>query len=116
VLAALQQVALAYLARDVGELPFWRMATEPADSLAARAKALGAGRPVDTVSVAGGGTLPGIEIPSAGVAVDGDRTSELRAATPPIIARVHEGETVLDLRTVEPADDPVVAAALRDLS
>jgi len=32
-----------------------------------------------------------------------------------VIARVAEGRTVLDLRTVEPDDDPVVAAALARL-
>ncbi len=116
VLAALQDVALAYLARDGASLPFWRMATEPVDALAARAKAIGVGRPLDTVAVTGGGTLPGVEIPSAGIALDGDQTAALRAGEPPIIARVSEGETVLDLRTVDPADDPVLAAALRALA
>jgi L-seryl-tRNA(Ser) seleniumtransferase len=115
VLAALQQVAMAYLARDVGSIPFWRMATEPVEVLSARAKALGVGRPLDTMAVTGGGTLPGVEIPSAGVAVDGDRAAELRAHDPPVIARVADGETVLDLRTVDEADDPVVAAALSRL-
>ncbi len=45
----------------------------------------------------------------------GDRRAELRAADPPIIARVHEGRTVLDLRTVDPTDDAHVAAALGGL-
>jgi L-seryl-tRNA(Ser) seleniumtransferase len=111
VLAALQQTALAYLRRDGRAIPFWRMAATPVDVLRRRADALGAGTPVDTVAVAGAGSLPGLELPSAGVAVDGDHAAALRAHDPPVIARVHEGRTLLDLRTVDPADDPVVAKA-----
>jgi L-seryl-tRNA(Ser) seleniumtransferase len=47
-----------------------------------------------------------------GVALDGDQREALRACDPPVVARVVEGRTVLDLRTVEPADDAVVAKAL----
>lgn len=111
-LAVLQEVALAYLRRDGAALPFWRMATEPVDRLRARAAALGVGEVVDTVAVPGGGTLPGVELPSAAVALDGDRAAALRAAEPPVIARVDEGRTVCDLRTVHPDDDPALAAAL----
>ena len=65
-----------------------------------------------TVAVAGGGTLPGRRVPSAGVALDGDHTAALAGRDPPIIARVDDGRTVFDLRTVDPADDPVLAKAL----
>ena len=112
VLAALQQTALAYLRRDGRAIPFWRMAATPLDELRRRAEALGAGAPVETVAVAGAGSLPGLELPSAGVAVDGDHCAALRAHDPPVIARVHEGRTLLDLRTVDPADDAVVAKAI----
>jgi hypothetical protein len=46
------------------------------------------------------------------LAVDGDRLAELRAADPPIIARANSGRTLLDLRTVDPGDDPVVHGGL----
>ena len=113
VLGALQSTALAYLRRDGAAIPFWRMATEPVAAIAARAAQIGVGEVVETDAVAGGGTLPGRTIPSAGVAVAGDRRAELRAADPPIVARVREGRTVLDLRTVDPADDAHIAAVLR---
>ena len=113
VLAALQHTALAYLRRDGDAIPFWHMAGIPVAALRARAEALGVGRVVDTVAVAGGGSVPGQELPSAGVAVDGDHAAALRAGDPPVLARVHEGVTVCDLRTVDPADDPVVAGALK---
>lgn len=116
VLAALQATALAYLRRDGAAIPFWQMATLPIEELRARATALGAGEPVDCASVPGGGSLPGLEIPSAGVALSGDVTAELRAHDPSIVARVHDRRTVLDLRTVDPADDAVVGKALAALS
>jgi L-seryl-tRNA(Ser) seleniumtransferase len=112
VLGALQETALAYLRRDGAAIGFWRMATLPVADLEARAAALGVGRPVACASVTGGGTLPGVEIPSAGVAVEGDHRAALRARTPPVVARVAEGVTVCDLRTVAPADDAELSAAL----
>ena len=69
--------------------------------------------PVSTAATPGGGTLPGVEIESVGVSVPGDRTAPLRARARPIIARVSEGATVVDLRTVHPDDDAEVADALR---
>ena len=113
VLDVLQEVALAYLRRDAGQtLPLWRMLTTPVDALRARAAGLGVGRLVECTSVAGGGTLPGVEIPSAGVAVDGDLTDQLRSGGPPIVARTVDGATVCDLRTVAPDEDAIVAKAL----
>ena len=113
VLAALQQTALAYLRRDGDGIPFWRMATVSVESLRARAGALQVGEVVDCAAVPGGGAVPGLTVPSAGVAVPGDHTAALRGADPPVIARVHEGRTVLDLRTVDPLDDPLVAKAVQ---
>ncbi|HEV3353630.1 MAG TPA: L-seryl-tRNA(Sec) selenium transferase [Acidimicrobiales bacterium] len=112
VLSALQETALAYLRRDGDAIPFWRMATAPVETLRRRAEALGAGRPVDTVAIAGAGSLPGLDIPSAGIAVDGDVTAALRANDPPVIARTRDGRTLLDMRTVDPTDDAIVAKAV----
>lgn len=116
VLAALSEVLLAYLRRDVAErVPFWRMALAPVDELRARAAALGVGEVVDTVAVPGGGSVPGQEIPSAGLAVDGDLAAALRRHQPPVVARVEAGRTICDLRTVDPADDEVLKSALTSL-
>jgi len=49
------------------------------------------------------------------VALDGDHAARLRRHDPPIVARVHEDRTICDLRTVDPLDDPIVAAALAAL-
>jgi L-seryl-tRNA(Ser) seleniumtransferase len=69
----------------------------------------------DTHAVPGGGTLPGVEIPSVGLVLPGDHRDALRAMDPPIIARVEEDRTILDLRTVLPEQDPLVAAAVARL-
>jgi L-seryl-tRNA(Ser) seleniumtransferase len=113
VLDVLQDTALAYLRRDGQAIPFWRMATAPVDELRQRAAALDAGEVVESRAVVGGGSAPGTEIPSAGVALQGDHTATLRGFEPPVIARVHDGRTVVDLRTVDPGDDPTLAKALR---
>ena len=115
VLGALQQVALAYLRGDGAAIPFWRMAAAPVEDLRARTGAYEGLSVVEAMSVPGGGTLPGVEIPSVGVAVAGDHAEALRSRSRPIIARVADGATVVDLRTIDPADDEEVAAALRSL-
>ena len=121
VLGALQEVALAYLDRRAHQLPFWRMATIPVDVLRERAEKLVSRLDgpvaVECASVAGGGALPGVEIPSWGVSLPGDHRAALRGTRPrPIVARVQRDETLVDLRTVDSADDAVVAAALAALT
>ncbi len=115
VLSALHQLALHYLARNADAIPLWRMATLPVAALRARAEAYRVGTVVDSAAVPGGGTLPGVEIPSIAIRLNGDHTRALRAWRPPIIARVHEQHTLVDLRTIDPAQDDHVAAALRSL-
>ncbi len=126
VLSALQEVLLAYLRRDAGTtVPFWRMACLSADTLEARARAILAALgpraaelgalTMRVESLPGAGSLPGTVIPSYGIALDGDRTAELRAAVPPVVARVREGRTYLDLRAVDPGDDATVTKALAAL-
>ena len=112
VLAELQSVAMSYLHRRGDEIPFWRMATLSQPELAARAEALGTGEVCSMAATTGGGTLPGVEIASAGIVLAGDRAAALRRAEVPVIARVAGQRTYLDLRTVDPADDCTVATAV----
>ncbi|MEM7287828.1 MAG: L-seryl-tRNA(Sec) selenium transferase [Actinomycetota bacterium] len=119
VLSALQDLAMAYLRREGDHIPFWRMAALGKKPLRARAEAMGVGEPADLDAVPGGGTLPGVTIPSAGLVIDGDHGEALRAGigtAPPIIARVAEGRTLLDMRTIDPADDEIVAGAVKVLA
>ena len=115
VLSALQELAMAYLRRDGDAIPFWRMAARTPAELRKRAEALGVGSVVDLMAVPGGGTLPTVEVPSAGVSLPGDHTTALRNHQPPIIARVQDQTTLIDLRTVEPAHDELLATALASL-
>lgn len=116
VLAALQDLALAYLRRDGDAIPFWRMASISPDELRRRAEAVrdlaGCGEVVDTMSIPGGGTMPTVEFPSAGLAFPGDHRDRLRDGQPCVIARVVDDTTIVDLRTVDPASDNDLASAL----
>ncbi len=120
-LAGLEAVALAYLDDRAATIPFWRMATAPVAELRARATAIAAtvadATVVDTESAAGGGSVPGRTIPSAGVAVEVDDVDAalrtLRATR--IVALGRDGAVICDLRTVDPADDDRVGAALQSV-
>jgi L-seryl-tRNA(Ser) seleniumtransferase len=117
-LAGLQAVAFSYLSGDATTIPLWRMATTPLDELRARAEAITAGlsaaKVVETDAVAGGGSLPGLTIPSVGVAVEVENASEAlaRMRDHDVVARVVDDAVVCDLRTVDPDDDEVVAVSL----
>ena len=118
VLAALHHVMLAYLARTVSvDVPFWRMASVNTDQLQRRAESIATQvtdvRVTPCESLPGAGSTPGASIPSVGLALDGDHTAVLRSFRPPVIARVRDNVTILDLRTVDPSDDQVVVEALR---
>ena len=115
VLGALQEVALAYLRKDGHAIDFWRLASIDVDALEARARALGVGKPDPCDSVIGGGSLPGRSFPSFGITLDGDHTAALRAADPPIIARVADDRTICDLRTVDPGHDAHLRATVEAL-
>jgi L-seryl-tRNA(Ser) seleniumtransferase len=72
---------------------------------------------VETVpSAIGGGSLPGETLPSWAVVLDVPSADKLlgrlRRATPPVVGRIEAGRVVLDLRTVDPADDEAFAAAV----
>jgi L-seryl-tRNA(Ser) seleniumtransferase len=124
VLGALQQTALAYLRRDLTGLAFWRMADTSVSELRTRATAICAAvtdhesgplSVVDCEALVGAGSAPGVSIASVAVAVPGDHLAQLRAHQPPVIARVREGKTMIDVRSVDPADDPILINALRTL-
>jgi L-seryl-tRNA(Ser) seleniumtransferase len=77
---------------------------------------------VDGESVIGGGAAPSSILPTrlialscAGVSAD-ELSARLRAANPPVIARVEDGRVLLDLRTVFPEQDEAVRATLIALS
>ena len=102
-------------------IPLYRMLATPLAELRARAHALQRQFPalavVETEAFAGGGTLPLDPIPSAGIAFvpacgATAALALLRTAAPPLVARIQDARVVIDLRTIDPADDGRVAVAL----
>ena len=124
--AALEATLLAYVQRDHDAIPTLRMMRLTKEEIGKRAEAVAARisssklkvEIMDGESILGGGAAPSSVLPtrvlaltSEGLSAD-ELATRLRTSDPPIIARVEEGRVVLDLRTVFPAQDVAVAAAL----
>jgi L-seryl-tRNA(Ser) seleniumtransferase len=73
----------------------------------------------DGDSQLGGGAWATRPLPTRVVAVRSDDVpahkveEHIRAADPPVLARVHDGAVLLDPRTLEEGDTPAVASAFR---
>jgi L-seryl-tRNA(Ser) seleniumtransferase len=122
--AALEATLIEYLAgRAADTVPAVRMLTLSVEAIDARARALAdtlrdAGweaEVIDGHSAAGGGSAPGVELPTRLVALSragwsADRVEAwLRNAARPVVARIENGRVVLDLRTVAPDEDAAIA-------
>lgn len=121
VLNSLQQLALVYLdKRAATDVAFWRMVDQPVDILRTRAESIvasaGTGSVIDTRALPGAGSAPGVEMASVGISIPGDHLQALRSHDTPIIARTRDGQTVLDLRSVDADDDQIITAALAALT
>ena len=126
--AALEATLLEHATGRAGRsVPVLAMIGATVDGLDARARRLAAGL-TDAAglslavgtgeSTIGGGTTPGLTLPSRvlrvrldGCSADG-LEARLRGAAPPVIARIERDEVVLDLRTVQPGEDDTLAAVL----
>ena len=130
--AALEATLLAYMKHEYGVIPALAMMSLTRDEIGRRAESV-----VETVSsrhrslqlevidgesVVGGGAAPSsvlptrlIAITSAALSAD-ELSTRLRTSDPPIVARVEHGQVLLDLRTVFPAQDSQIAAALERIA
>jgi len=123
-LAAMEATLWAHARGARDQIPAWRALETTKDEIASRARAVSEGvsaaNVIDGASVTGGGSLPGRSVETALIAIDSDRpqllAKTLRDQETPIVARVERGMLVLDLRTVAPADDAAVRAALLSLT
>jgi len=129
--AALEATLSEYVAgRAADTVPVQRMLRTTADEIRPRAQALAdllnavdawRAELVTGSSAIGGGSGPGIELPTWLVAVEKTGLTadaldaRLRRLAPPIVARIERHRLVLDLRTVAAADDPQVVALLRSV-
>jgi L-seryl-tRNA(Ser) seleniumtransferase len=129
--AAMEATLRAHLRGDPVDVPVHRQLAVPVDELRTRAAALrtavldgapaadGAVEVQDLAGAVGGGAVPGRSVPSVGLALavpsPDDVAATLRAHEPPVIGRIEDGRLLLDLRTVAPEEDALVAAALRQV-
>ena len=122
--AALEATLEEHAIGRAGEgVPVQRMLRMTAAEIGARAEALAANlgrhgwttRVIDGFSTIGGGSAPGAEIPTRLLEISREGSSadqieqHLRFQDTAIIARIQDDRVVLDLRTVLPADDDLLA-------
>jgi L-seryl-tRNA(Ser) seleniumtransferase len=126
-LATLEATLAEYAAgRAALNVPVVAMLTMTADAIESRARLL-AGRLaergwraalVSGASAVGGGSAPGHELPTVLVSISREGRSadeierSLRSLDPPVIARIEHDRVVLDLRTVLPGEDELLALLL----
>lgn len=104
--------------------PVARSLNAAADDLFSRAERIVASltahavpaRAVRADGAVGGGGAPGVTLPGAAVAVAEALAAPLRTGTPAVVGRLEKGELLLDLRSVDPADDDRVVEAVLRLS
>ncbi|RJP84091.1 MAG: L-seryl-tRNA(Sec) selenium transferase [Desulfobacteraceae bacterium] len=130
-LAALESTLRLY--RDektaIASIPTLNMLTCPIESVEEKAASLknlieASGDPrlhaglMDTVSMAGGGALPLMHLPSRSVGIEIEAMSadaiekKMRKNDPPIIGRIEDGIFLMDMRTVQTDELPIIAHAL----
>ncbi|HTW59262.1 MAG TPA: L-seryl-tRNA(Sec) selenium transferase [Terriglobales bacterium] len=128
--AALEATLLAYVKREHDSIPTLKMMRATKEEIGRRAEALAERvrsaklqvEVIDGESVIGGGAAPSavlatrlLAISCAGLSAD-ELAARLRAADPPIVARVEEGRVLLDLRTVFVEQDDLIAGALERIA
>jgi len=124
-LAALEATLALYRdpPRALREIPTLALLATPAAALRERAESLRlalqrdgiAGETVETTGSVGAGAFPDAALPGAAVALDGDAerwAARLRAGTPAVVGRVHDGRMHLDLRAVIAHELPDLARAV----
>nr|CRL69944.1 selenocysteine synthase [Mycolicibacterium komanii] len=67
---------------------------------------------VDCTAAVGGGGAPDVALPSAAVSLPESYAARLRTGTPAVVGRLEGGRCLLDLRTVAPDDDGLLAQAV----
>lgn len=101
-------------------IPLFRMLAASVDELRERARAFVEAMPnlriVESDAYLGGGSLPQAQIPSIALAIDtphaDDLAERLRGWRVPVVARIDSNRVLLDLRTIAPAQDRDLLAAL----
>ena len=106
--------------------PLYRMLAKKLPELRAAAErlaaAIGAGASVEEgASEMGGGALPGVELPTALVAVRSEKLSaaeiakRLRCREVPVVARIQDDRVVLDVRTLLDGEEATAVEAVKEV-
>ncbi len=117
-IAALETVLRHYLLERWDQLPVYRMLMQTPEELRARAEAFATAAGAEVIrgeSLLGGGSTPEQTLPAWLVALRGNAVQleqRLRAADPPVIARIEKDRLLIDLRTVAPEDEPALVTLL----
>jgi len=124
-LSALEATLRLYLEpeRALREIPVLAMLTAPVRDVDARAEAIATklraagieAKVADSSASVGGGAFPTAAIPSRAIVVSRnaqDVEKKLRLGEPAVIGRMSEGNLLLDLRSVLPREDDLLAAAI----
>jgi L-seryl-tRNA(Ser) seleniumtransferase len=127
-LAALAATLAIYRAgRAADEIPVWRMIAEPVAALRSDAESVRESladlpvqvRVVDSEATVGGGSLPDEVLPSVALEIGGPDPSPdrlmtaLRTGAPAVVGRIADDAVLLDLRTVDPEQRPMLGPAIR---
>jgi L-seryl-tRNA(Ser) seleniumtransferase len=128
-IAGLHATLLHYLRGEaLTEVPVWRMIAAPVEEIEARAKrwkrSLGSrAKVVDGRSMVGGGSLPEESLPTKLVSIASrgagkgawvtNLARRLRTSEPPVMGRIESDALLLDPRTVAPAEDAELVAAVK---
>ena len=127
-IAGIQANLLHYVRGEAtAKIPIWQMIAMTVQEITARAhgflEVLGEVAAqcelVPGHSMVGGGSLPEERLPTTLIALPGEEATSLakalRASKRPIVARIQAERVVLDLRTVLPPQEEILAARLREL-
>ena len=125
-MAVLEVVLRGYARGTPDEIPVMRMLTIGEEALKKRAKSFsdksgGLAEVVPVKSIVGGGSAPGAELPSWGVAVKITGISAVeverrfRSANPAVVVRLEDNQALLDMRTIAPHEEDEVLKILRDV-
>jgi len=121
VIGAMETTVRHLLLEQWDQVPVLRMLRQSPEEIKVRAEALAAQLPGASVipgeSLLGGGSTPEQAIPTFLLALHENIVAielRLRRNTPPVVARIEERRLLLDLRTVDPADDLALLAALQN--